>query len=195
MKTVFVLVLAAAAVLLTGCGDYQDDPGLEADFDTVRTSAETTTVEQTETTAAAAASSAASASASDTDVSGTTTTTSATTTTVTTTTVTTVSYESYTANTLFTLTDQELTDMEEVDHAILVLKGKIDYMKMTPEKQAEKMDALLQQLAEAGTENAPYPLIEKDSILYDSYGMQFSFMYTCGVLGGVRIRPFDPQMN
>lgn len=179
MKTGFVLILAMAALLLTGCGEEESSV---QETETVQITAAETTGEQTETTAVSQTAAQAVGTvtfATRAVIDGQQTDTSVT----------------ATQTSIPELTDKELSDMQAVDDAIEALMGDINYMKVPLAQQAEKMGALLQSLATNGTKKAPYPLIVKLSILYDEPGEQFSFMYTCGVMGGVRLRPFDPTKN
>ena len=85
--------------------------------------------------------------------------------------------------------------MEAADEAIGALMQNPEYKKLTLTKKAETVQRLLMKLASEGTKSVPHPLIQPLSVRYDESMQQFSFLYTCGVLGGVRLKPFDPMMN
>jgi len=185
MKTVFVLALAMAAVLLGGCDSGEPDPGLAEDHRIVQTSemqtsvvqtttVTTTTVEQTEITTAESAKTGAVGTVTfptraPVDIKASTT--------------------AQTKTTGLELTEKERRDMDEADYAILLQLGDVEFMKAPLEKQKELMNEKLHEIAVNGTEKSPYPLIVKLSIVYDEAGQEYTFLYTCGVRGSVRLHP------
>ncbi len=92
-----------------------------------------------------------------------------------------------------TFSEKELSDMEEVNNAISALTGSEEFQKMDLSERETAVRQLLYELAWYGTENAPYSLIEERSISFASN--IFSFTYTCGAGGGVKIDDFDPMLN
>ncbi|MGN0638411.1 MAG: hypothetical protein ACI4J0_08560 [Huintestinicola sp.] len=93
-----------------------------------------------------------------------------------------------------TLTDLELDEMQAVDNAISELLNSDEYKSLSSEdERREAVTALITELAEKGTEEFPYPLINKSSV--NTEGDVISFSYKCGALGGVMTGPFDPMMN
>ncbi len=92
------------------------------------------------------------------------------------------------------LTDLEIAEMQAVDEAISNLMNSDEYKSLdTEEERREAAIALINTLAESGTEEYPYPLIDKSSV--SAEGDVISFSYKCGVFGGVMTEPFDPMMN
>lgn len=92
-----------------------------------------------------------------------------------------------------TFSNKELADMEEVNNAISEWMQSETFQSMGLEERETETRKLLYDLAWYGTESAPYSLIDERSITF-SNGI-FSFSYTCGVLGGVKIEDFNPMMN
>ncbi|MBP0963750.1 MAG: hypothetical protein J5999_00470 [Oscillospiraceae bacterium] len=83
-------------------------------------------------------------------------------------------------------TDKELDDMETVDEAIGEwLKNS---QQMPRDERIEGAKELLYELASEG-------YIRRYSIYFDDRNGMFSFEYSCGVYGGIKIDPFDPMMN
>ncbi|MDD6345421.1 MAG: hypothetical protein PUA51_04270, partial [Oscillospiraceae bacterium] len=60
--------------------------------------------------------------------------------------------------------------------------------------KAEYALEILNNLAENGTEEYPYSLIQKNSIYYNGNDM-ISYSYKCGAGGGIKLEPFDPLLN
>lgn len=83
-------------------------------------------------------------------------------------------------------TDKELSDMETVDEAVGEWLKKSE--KMPRDERIEGTEKLLYELASEG-------YIRKYSIYFDDSNGMFSFEYSCGVSGGIKIDPFDPRMN
>lgn len=92
-----------------------------------------------------------------------------------------------------TLSEKEIADMEEVNHVLSEWCKSEEFQSMSLEERETETRKLLYDLAWYGTENAPYSLIDERSITFSND--MFSFSYTCGALGGVRIKDFDPMMN
>ena len=185
----------AAALLLTGCVKADPQPDAEQ-TQTAAVSSEA----QTETTVSETTVSETTTTRTEMTLQTETTAVSTETTTQTETSDTTVpagSSASGTTGTTITsaLTEKELSDMEAVDDVLSTLMQNPEYKKMQLSQQTDTVRRRLIQLATEGTKQKPYPLIEPLSILYDESMQQFSFTYACGVKGGVRLRPFDPQMN
>ena len=86
------------------------------------------------------------------------------------------------------LSDKELKDMETVGDVIAERTSQDDYQNGDINKRSEIALALLNDLADKG-------LIIKESIYYDGNGGNISFSYSCGALGGIMLREFDPYMN
>lgn len=91
-------------------------------------------------------------------------------------------------------TDTELCEMEAVQNAISELMQSDGFSALDTAQKAERMLTLLNELADNGTAEYAYPLIAKPSIYHDG-GDMISFSYSCGVLGGIKLEPFDPMMN
>lgn len=83
-------------------------------------------------------------------------------------------------------TEQELADMEETDKRISDLTKSDEFQQADVSARMELAQALLTELAEEG-------LVKKGSVY--AGGDTVSFQYSCGVLGGVMCREFDPMMN
>lgn len=83
-------------------------------------------------------------------------------------------------------TDKELDDMETVYKAIGEWLKESE--KMSRDERIAGSEKLLYELASEG-------YIKKYSIFFDDSNGMFSFEYSCGVNGGVKIDPFDPMMN
>lgn len=92
-----------------------------------------------------------------------------------------------------TLSDLEIDEMRAVDDEI----DKIftdEFSKMSTGEKAEYALEILNNLAENGTEEYPYSLIQKNSIYYNGNDM-ISYSYKCGAGGGIKLEPFDPLLN
>ena len=83
-------------------------------------------------------------------------------------------------------TEQELADMEETDKRISDLTKSDEFQQADVSARMELAQALLTELAEEG-------LVKEGSVY--AGGDTVSFQYSCGVLGGVMCREFDPMMN
>lgn len=83
-------------------------------------------------------------------------------------------------------TEKELDDMETVDKA--VSEWLKNTQQMPRDERIEGAKKLLYELASEG-------YIKKYSIFFDDSNGMFSFEYSCGVCGGIKIDPFDPMMN
>ena len=84
------------------------------------------------------------------------------------------------------LTKQELEDMQKVSNAMSERFEQDDYKNATPAERKKIALELLNKLAGQG-------LIIRESIYADDEMVSFS--YSCGVLGGVQLREWDPMMN
>lgn len=187
-----VIAAAAAALLLTGCTSGRTDSAAETTEAATETTVTELTVTTTETTVTeTTVTTTGTASAVTESTSG----TSRTEITGTTVSVSSTAVSSGTTVPQDSLTEQELADMEAADEAIGALMQNPEYQKLTLTKKAETVQRLLMKLASEGTKSVPHPLIQPLSVRYDESMQQFSFLYTCGVLGGVRLKPFDPMMN
>ena len=82
--------------------------------------------------------------------------------------------------------DAELAAMQEVDQALANMIQSDVYAGMSEDERAVDVQQLLIALAKNG-------LVEEGSISYGS-GM-VNFRYSCGVMGGVRVRDFNPMEN
>ena len=82
--------------------------------------------------------------------------------------------------------DAELAAMQEVDQALSNMIQSDVYAGMSEDERAVEVQQLLIALAKNG-------LVEEGSISYGS-GM-VNFRYSCGVMGGVRVRDFNPMEN
>ena len=76
--------------------------------------------------------------------------------------------------------------MEETDKRISDLTKSDEFQQADVSARMELAQALLTELAEEG-------LVKKGSVY--AGGDTVSFQYSCGVLGGVMCREFDPMMN
>ena len=85
-------------------------------------------------------------------------------------------------------TDEELAGMSEAEKRISDALGTEEYKKASLDKKKEIALSVLNELADEG-------LVKKESIFVYGGGNKISFQYSCGVLGGVMLTPFDPMMN
>lgn len=83
-------------------------------------------------------------------------------------------------------TEKELADMENVGKRLEELTGSPEYASMTDDQKIAAGKKLLEKLGDEG-------LIIKNSISVSDD--MISFSYSCGVLGGMKVRGFDPMMN
>ena len=83
------------------------------------------------------------------------------------------------------LTEQELADMAKTDSKISDLTNGDEFQNASLQERTALAKQLLTALADEG-------LIKKDFTVSD--GMA-SFEYSCGVLGGIMLREFDPMMD
>ncbi len=83
-------------------------------------------------------------------------------------------------------TQKELDDMETVDEAVSEWMKKSK--RMSRDERIAGTEKLLYELASEG-------YIRRYSIYFDDSNGMFSFEYSCGVRGGIKIDPFDPRMN
>ena len=84
------------------------------------------------------------------------------------------------------LSEKDLADMEKVGKRLEQFTGSPEYDSMTIEQRLAEGKKVLEELADEG-------LIIKESIYV--YDANISFTYSCGVLGGLMVRGFDPMMN
>ena len=89
------------------------------------------------------------------------------------------------------LTDEEIAEMVAVNHEIQNLFDDENYNNSSLEDKIDAANMLLLNLSEMGTIEFPYSLIEPSSITYDSEYYQYSFMYTCGIEGDLKIEDFN----
>ncbi len=85
-------------------------------------------------------------------------------------------------------------EKESADNAIQNLMDSEDFQNMTTSEKADAMLELLNDIAENGTEEYKYSLIEKDSIIYDGKDI-INFTYKFFGQGTIKLEPFDPEMN
>jgi len=85
-------------------------------------------------------------------------------------------------------------EKESVDNAIQNLMDSKDFQNMTTSEKADTMLELLNDIAENGTEEYKYSLIEKDSIIYDGKDI-IVFTYKFIGPGTIKLEPFDSEMN
>ncbi|MBR1740196.1 MAG: hypothetical protein IJ737_07875 [Ruminococcus sp.] len=83
-------------------------------------------------------------------------------------------------------TDKEFDDMETVDAAIGQLRETEGFGSLATEEKAEKVKALLEELADDG-------LVVKESI-YITDDM-VTYTHACGISAGIKLEPFDPRFN
>lgn len=83
-------------------------------------------------------------------------------------------------------TEKELDDMETVDKA--VSEWLKNTQQMPRDERIEGAKELLYELASEG-------YIRRYSIFFDDRNGMFSFEYSCGAIGRIKIDPFDPMMN
>ena len=83
-------------------------------------------------------------------------------------------------------TAEELEQMNEVSERLGALTGSEAFRSAKVDKRAEMALELLNQLADEG-------LVIRQSIEHNNDTISFS--YSCGVLGGVMLREWDPAMN
>lgn len=87
------------------------------------------------------------------------------------------------------LTQKDFDDMNTVNKKISDLQKSDTYSNMTFEEKRITIEKLLYQLAETGTDEYPYSLIQKDTILFNNINL-YSFKYSCGVIGTANIEDF-----
>ncbi|MBQ8823938.1 MAG: dockerin type I repeat-containing protein [Ruminococcus sp.] len=87
------------------------------------------------------------------------------------------------------LTQKDFNDMNAVNTKISDLRKSDTYSNMTFEEKRIAIEKLLYQLAETGTDEYPYSLIQKDTILFNNINL-YSFKYSCGVIGTANIEDF-----
>lgn len=90
-------------------------------------------------------------------------------------------------------TDKELADIEAVDDAISKWMNSDEYKNSSIDERTELAAAFLKGLADNGTEERPYSLVDKESIFAEGY--MVSFNYACGISGGIMVKEFDEYMN
>ena len=90
-------------------------------------------------------------------------------------------------------TDKELADIVAVDDAISEWISSDEYKNASIEERTELAVAFLTGLADNGTEERPYSLVDKESIFAEGY--MVSFNYACGISGGIMVKEFDEYMN
>ncbi len=97
-----------------------------------------------------------------------------------------VTVESGTESSSQGFTEEELEQMNEVSERLGALTGSEAFRSAKVDKRAEMALELLNQLADEG-------LVIRQSIEHNNDTISFS--YSCGVLGGVMLREWDPDMN
>lgn len=85
-----------------------------------------------------------------------------------------------------TLTDKELDDMQYVDDKIDKLLNSDKYDALSLDERAIEVKKVLKELKKEKYIKNYY---------YEEGSYLFSFEYSCGVLGGVMIKEFDPMLN
>ena len=73
-----------------------------------------------------------------------------------------------------------VSEMKEVSRAVSELMKTEEFRAMTTEEKLESLCSRLEELAESGTENAPYSLIQKDSITVSADKAVISYRYANG---------------
>jgi len=73
-----------------------------------------------------------------------------------------------------------VSEMKEVSRAVSELMKTEGFRAMTTEEKLESLCSRLEELAESGTENAPYSLIQKDSITVSADKAVISYRYANG---------------
>lgn len=85
------------------------------------------------------------------------------------------------------ITDVQFNEMAAVDEAISNLKSGEEYSSASYDDKVTMMYKLLADLAEKGTEQYPYSLIQKDSIKLSDDRKMYSFNYHFGMASSVLI--------
>ncbi len=88
--------------------------------------------------------------------------------------------------------DDQKACVKEVKQAISALIDSEAFHALTMEEKAAQTQALLESLAENGTENKPFSLIDPDSICYNEDSNVFTFAYPSGILSLVRLNGSKP---
>ena len=83
--------------------------------------------------------------------------------------------------------DDQKACIKEVKQAIAELINSEAFHALTMEQKAAQTQALLESLAENGTENKPFSLIDPDSICYNEDSNVFTFAYPSGILSLVKL--------
>lgn len=84
------------------------------------------------------------------------------------------------------LTEEELDQMSQTEERISSLCKTEAYKNASVGQRAEMAKQLLNELADEG-------LVIRDSIAF--HESNISFQYRCGVLGGMKLKEWDPNMN
>ncbi len=90
-------------------------------------------------------------------------------------------------------TDEELEEMEAVDDALYELVSSSYFTNFSVTEKYNQTYELLLQLANYGTEEYPYSLIDANSIIYNEQSGMFSFVYVNGLYGAVKILPYSSE--
>lgn len=91
------------------------------------------------------------------------------------------------------LTDVQIHEMSAVDEAVSNLKSGVEYSSASYDDKVTMMYKLLADLAENGTEQYPYSLIQKDSIKLSDDKKLYSYNYSFGMASSALID--DPSFQ
>ena len=92
------------------------------------------------------------------------------------------------------LTDEELAEMDAVDDTLYELVSSSSFGNLSTTEKYNQTYELLLQLANQGTEEYPYGLLDASSIIYTEESGIFSFVYANGLYGAVKILPYNSML-
>lgn len=86
------------------------------------------------------------------------------------------------------ITDEQIMAMNETDAIINELIQSDDFMSLSYDNKSNLVNELLIDLEDKG-------YLKEDTIIFDEDSGVYGFEYSCGILGGISISEFDPEMN
>lgn len=92
------------------------------------------------------------------------------------------------------LTDEELAEMDAVDDSLYELISSSSFSNLSTTEKYNQTYELLLRLANQGTDEYPYGLIDASSIIYTEESGIFSFVYANGLYGAVKILPYNSML-
>ena len=86
------------------------------------------------------------------------------------------------------LTDSQLSAIDQVHSAMESLAASNAYQQMSLEEKKAAIQAHLDNCVEAGT-------VVQGSVRYDTANQMYSFLHASGVMGGMKLTPFNENLN